>query len=447
MTSAERDRKICERIFSLAKRTDVEVILFSSESALTRFADNIISQNVSNRSLEIVIRAVQGGRVGRVSLNHAGDAELKGAVESALAMLKTQKPDPELLPLPKPVPVTENASLYDEATALFSPLDRAEKVAALAEAAAQDGQLASGTLDNGWSRVTVANSKGVFASHLESSAAFKATVKDGAGMGWAGDYGTTIGDIDWSGVSARAREKARLAREPRDLAPGRYTVVLEPDPVANLLLFAAIHGFGGQFYLEGQSFLHGKLGRRVMGRNITLEDNGLDGPSASMPFDFEGMPRRKVTFVEEGVARAVAHDRRTARKAKASATGHALPNPNPYGPVPMNVCLRGGDSSLEEMIRGTDRGLLVTQFHYTNILKPVELELTGMTRNGTYWIEDGELAYPVKNLRFTESVVAAFNRVEALGRTQKPSAAFFGGKFLVPAAKIADFCFSSATSF
>ncbi|MFA6316704.1 MAG: metallopeptidase TldD-related protein [Elusimicrobiota bacterium] len=447
MISAQRDRKLCDKIFSFARKKDAEVIVFSSESALTRFADNIVSQNVSNRSLEIVIRLVEGGRVGRVSLNHSGDAELKAAVESAIAMLKTQKPDPELLPLPKPLPVRENTALYDEKTAAFSPMARADRIAEAVEAAARDGQLASGTFDNGWSRVTVANSRGVFGSHLESSAAFKLTVKDGDGMGWADDSGAVVGEIDFSGVSACARAKARLAKAPRDVKPGRYTVVLEADPVANLLLFTSIYGFGGQFYQEGQSFMAGKLGRRVMGPNITLEDNGLDGPSASMPFDFEGMPRKKVVFVENGVAKAVAHDRRTAAKAKAEPTGHALPNPNPYGPIPTSVCLRAGGSSLEDMVKGTKRGLLVTQFHYLNVLKPIELELTGMTRNGTYMIEDGRLAYPVKNLRFTESLVAAFNRVEALSPTRKVKSAFFGGKFLVPAAKITDFCFSSATSF
>lgn len=441
------EKKLCERIFALAGKREAEVLIFSSESALTRFADNIVSQNVANRSQEIVIRLLEGGRMGRVSLNHSGDDELRTAVASAEAILKSQKPDPDLLPLAEPREVRPNDKLYDAETAGYAPASRADRLEELVDACKGAGQLASGTLDNGWSRVTVANSKGVFASHRETAATFSVTVKDGDGLGWAEEFQPRVKSLDFAAVGVRAREKAKLARSPKKAEPGRYTVVLEPNPVANLLLFTGIYGFGGQFFLEDQSFVSSKLGTKVLGDNITLEDNGLDGLGASMPFDFEGMPRTKVTLVEKGVAKAVVHDRKTAKKSGLTTTGHALPVPNTYGPFPTCVGLMGGDSSYEDLIKGTKKGVLVTQFHYVNVLKPKTLELTGMTRNGTYMIEDGKIAYPIKNFRFTESMVDAFGRVDALAKDRELTEAFFGGKFVVPALKMRDFNFSSTTEF
>ncbi|MFH1618549.1 MAG: TldD/PmbA family protein [bacterium] len=444
---AEKEHKICEKVFSLAGSRDAEVIISSSESALTRFADNVISQNVSGRSTDIIIRVMESGRVGRVSINNDGEEHLRHAVDSALAMLTAQKADSALMPLPDPVPVKENGLLYFESTASFSPADRASKISAVAAMCASCGRTASGILDNGWSRVTVANSRGVLVSHAETEATFSVTVRDGSAMGWAEEYVADIGRLDFESVAGRASEKAGMARNPVEIKPGRYAVVLEPDPVANMLFFSAIYGFGGQFFLEGQSFMAGRLGQKVLGGNITITDNALDGPGSGMPFDFEGMPRKKVMLVENGMAMTAVHDRRTSGKAGVSSTGHALPSPNTYGPIPSNLSLKPGGSSLEDMIKSTERGLLVTQFHYVNVLKPVSLELTGMTRNGTYLIENGRITGPVRNMRFTESVVEALGRVEAIGAKPSVTAAFFGGKFLVPPMKIRDFNFSSVTGF
>jgi len=163
--------------------------------------------------------------------------------------------------------------------------------------------------------------------------------------------------------------------------------------------------------------------------------------------DFEGMPKKKVLLAENGILKAIVHDRKTAKAACCGTTGHALPTPNTYGPMSSNLSVKPGKSGLEELIKSTEKGILVTQFHYVNMLKPIPLEITGMTRNGTYWIENGKIAYPVKNMRFTESVVGALNRVEAVGSRQKISSAFFGGRFLVPAMKINNFYFSSVTEF
>lgn len=438
-------RKICGRIMRLAGRCRAEAIITSADSALTRFADNVISQNVSNTSTEISVRVMDRGRATRFSLNQPTEAALKTAFAVALASLKTQKKDPLLMPFPKPVRVTENKKLFFPGTADMSPEERASRASSLVKKCKKAGATAYGTYENGAAAVTVANNLGVFSFHKESYATYSVTVRDRDGFGWAEAPAFDAREIDFDRVDRTAMEKARLSRNPRTIKPGHYTVILEPAAVADLLLYMGIHGFGARFYQEGQSFVTGKLGKKVMSSEITIEDNALDGPGAGMPFDYEGRPRQKVTLIDKGVARAVVHDRKTAALAETKTTGHALPMPNTYGPIPANLSLAKGSVSMEEMIKSTEKGILVTNFHYTNLLKPLTVEMTGMTRNGTFMIENGRVAYPIKNMRFTESAVGAFNRIEAVG--DKPETSVSWGRVSTPALKIRSFNFSSATEF
>ena len=438
-------RKICDRIMRIAGRCHAEAIITSTDSALTRFADNVISQNVSNTSTEISVRVMDRGRVTRFSLNQPTEAALKTAFATALASLGTQKKDPRLTPLAGPVRITETKKLFFPGTAAATPDERAARIASLVKKCKKTGAIAYGTYETGLSATTVANSLGVRAFHKESYAVYSATVRHGDGFGWAEAPAFDAREIDFDRVDRAAMEKARLSRNPRSIKPGHYTVILEPAAAADLMFYMGIYGFGAQFYQEGQSFVTGKLGKKVMSPEITIEDNALDGPSAGMPFDYEGRPRQKVTLIDKGVARAVVHDRKTAALAGTKTTGHALPMPNTYGPIPMNLSLAKGSVSLEEMIKSTEKGILVTTFHYTNLLKPLTVEMTGMTRNGTFMIENGRVAYPIKNMRFTESAVEAFNRIEAVG--DEPQAYMSWGRICAPALKIRGFNFSSATEF
>ncbi|MFA6434390.1 MAG: TldD/PmbA family protein [Elusimicrobiales bacterium] len=441
----QNHKTICERIMRLAGRIRAEAIITSVNSSLTRFADNVISQNVSNASTEISVRVLENGRVTRFSLNQPSESALKTAFAAALAALRTQKKDPRLMPLPEPGPSIESTKLYFHGTAAMPPKDRAARVAAVIKKCRKAGAVAYGAYETGSTAVTVANSLGVRAFHKESSAVYSVTVRDKDGFGWAEAPAFDAGEIDFDRLDRTAMEKARLSRAPRSIKPGPYTVILEPAAAADLLFYLGFYGFGAQFYQEGQSFVSGKLGRKVMSPEITLEDDALGGLSAGMPFDYEGLPRQKVTLIESGVARAVAHDRKTAARAGTRTTGHALPPPNTYGPVPINLSLAKGSVSLKEMIRNTERGILVTNFHYTNLLKPLTVEITGMTRNGTFMIKNGRIAYPVRNMRFTESAVEAFNRIEAVG--DKQEAFIQWGRVAAPALKIRGFNFSSSTEF
>ena len=435
----------CEKILKLAGDTQCEVTAAASDSALTRFAENAVSQNVASSLARYSVRLLDNGRCAKVAFDQADDASLKRAMASAFDLLRSQKKEPGLLPLPKPKPLPAGADLYDPETAALTPAWRALKAAELARACARAGQTACGTVENGASERVIASSTGVFARHRDTYAVHSVTVKDGDGSGWAERYSWRAGEIPFSLVNETARAKAAASRRPRALKPGRYAVLLEPNAAAELVMMATAYGFGGQLYNEGRAYACGRLGKRVFGPLLTIVDNAVDGPAAGAPFDSEGMPKSKVTLVENGVLKAVVHDRKTAKKAGAASTGHALPQPSYMGPLPTNVAVKPGRGSFEDLIRATERAVLVTQFHYTNMLRPEALEMTGMTRNGTFLVEDGKIACPVKNMRFTQSLGEAFASADAL--CGEAPVVLGWGPIACPAMRLGSFNFSSATEF
>jgi predicted Zn-dependent protease len=437
--------KVCEKIFRLAKGVQCEVLAEAADGALTRFADNVISQNVASSSVYYSVRLLDGGRTAKVNFNQHDDAALRRAVLSGLETLRNQKRDPALLPLPKPAALREGPALYSRNTAELSPDYRAKKAAELVTACRRASQIAYGTFENGVKQYAVANNLGVLARHRESYATYSITVRDRDGFGWAEYPAFDAARIPFAALNETARAKAAAGRRPRDIKPGKYTVVLEPQAAADLLSHLAVYGFDGQIYNEGRSFACGKLGKKVLSPLLTIKDDAFGTEAPGMPFDFEGQPRKPVTLVENGVLKAVVHDRKSAKEAGTASTGHALPQPSYMGPFPLNVVVKPGQGSLRDLISGTESGILVTQFHYTNILKTQTVEMTGMTRNGTFMVKDGKIAYPVKNLRFTQSMAEAFGKIEAVGGEASPCLAW--GQLSCPAFRLKDFNFSSSTKF
>lgn len=443
----ERAFRVCERALSFASADEAEVMVQSGSSALTRFANNCIEQNVNERGYGISVRTVFGKKVGRASTNTLDDDSLKKAVRASELLAKYQKDDEELLPMPGPQEYSELPN-FVEATAGFSPTNRAEAIADLVNRCrSQKGLTTAGIFSNEAQYMALANSKGLFAYEGMTSAVFSATVMTDDSAGWAEDNNKDVGKIDLASVADTAMDKAIKSREPVAVEPGEYTVVLEPAAVGNLLIFLGYLAFGALAYQEGRSFLSGKLGEKLFGENITIEDNVHHELSAGLPFDFEGMPRRSVSLIENGVAKNVVHDRKTAAKAGAETTGHGLPVPNTSGPIPLNMVMLPGEATLEEMLASTKKGILVTQFHYANTVNPMKLVVTGMTRNGTFLIEDGKVARPIKNLRMTESLEKILNNVEMIGKDLVKRRGFFGGGLVVPALKVNNFTFSSGTEF
>jgi predicted Zn-dependent protease len=237
-----------------------------------------------------------------------------------------------------------------------------------------------------------------------------------------------------------------------EVPPGEYEVILEPDAVHEILAFMAYLGFHALAVQEERSFFCGHFGEKLLDGKVTIYDDGLDPQGLQVPFDFEGVPKQKVVFFDKGVARNITHDSRTAGRERKESTGHALIPPNTEGPIPINLFMEGGDSSLEKMIRSVRRGIYVTRFHYTNVVEPMKAVITGMTRDGTFWVEDGEIKHPVKNLRFTESILKAFSRVKAVSRERKicTSGSVYGRRFITgtvaPAVQVEGFSFSGVSS-
>jgi predicted Zn-dependent protease len=264
--------------------------------------------------------------------------------------------------------------------------------------------------------------------------------------GFAETVERKLSALDVGALAERAVRKAELGRDPKDAAPGAYTVVLEPAATSTILQFLAFIGFGAKSYLEERSFVSGRLGEKLMADLVSIVDDPTAADALGLPFDFEGTPASRVVLIDKGVARDVVWDRTTAKKAGRESTGHGLPPPNPSGPLPLNLRMLPGDKSLDQLISSTERGLLVTRFHYANIVSEKETVLTGMTRDGTFMIEDGKVAHGVKNLRFTQNAVEALGNVEAVGDKAETSTELFFGGSRAPAVKIRDFKFSSATT-
>jgi predicted Zn-dependent protease len=446
MLNGSRFRAISENVFAKASGYEVELVGVSHQEGLARFGNNQISQHVDSADDELVIRVQKGKRLGRAACNQMDPRTLEQTVQKAIRIAESQLEQPDLLELPSPQRY-QTLDHFVERTVRITPAEKIEQVQEVVARCRAEKLTAAGIFSHGLQHIGIANSKGLFTFGGYTTASFSLTVMATDSSGWAEATHRDIREIRPNELASVAIEKALQSRRPKSVDPGRYTVVLEPAAVAELLLFMAWDAFGALPYQEGRSFLSGKMGNRLLDERVTLVDDAYHPKTIGLPFDFEGMPRKRVTLIEKGTARGVVHDRKTARKEGAESTGHALPQPNTYGPMPMNLVMNGGDKSLSEMIINTERGLLITHFHYTNLIEPTNLTITGMTRDGIFWIEQGKIKHPVKNFRFTESVVEAFNRIEAVGRETVYAHSFWGSGIVAPAIKIRDFHFSSGTLF
>ena len=423
----------------------VEVLLTRGDSALTRFAESRIHQNTARVDGEARVRVVvDGARIGVVATNDLTPDGLRAAARAAVESARVTPPDEEFAGLAEPA-AYEPAGTDDAETGAASPADRAELVRAMLSHLGPD-MVAAGTAETGRTEVAVVNSLGVAASHAATRAALTCLVSGPDSTGWGEDTHGALSGLDADAVARRAVDKVVAGRDPRDVEPGDWQVVLEPSAVSALVEWLAWLAFGGRDVVEGRSYVSHRLGQRICSPLVTIVDDPLTPQMLGQPFDAEGTPKRRLTLVDAGVATGVAHDRTTARLGGTESTGHAFPSPNPEGGMPANPSLLPGDASAEDLVAGCERALLVTRFHYTNAVHPLSTTITGMTRDGTFLVEDGRIVGGVRNLRFTQSVVEALDNVEAVGRdTQLGSE--FGGSVRVPGLRIGRFHFSSATSF
>lgn len=435
---------VFSKVLKHSHADETEASITATSYSLTRFANNTIHQNVSEEDVHVSVRAVSEHRTARSSTNRLDEDSIRQACESALELAQLEPPDPELMPMPGPQTYRAVERL-DQDTAHLNPRARAEAVRSTIRRAEKDHLTAAGIFSSGSSAYALFNSRGLAAFHEESISEFSVTMLDATSSGWAKKSGQQWKSLDTAELADRAARKALASREPREMPPGKYTVILEPSAVMDLLGFFLLD-FGGLAVEEKRSCFTGRVHQKVFGENIQIHDDVYHTSQAGAPFDGEGIPRQRVSLVNDGIISNLVYCRQSARKAGTQPTGHGFPLPNEYGEAPVNIVFEGGPHTTEEMIRSTERGLLVTRFWYIREVDPYAKILTGMTRDGTFLIENGEISGGVKNLRFNESLIEMLNSVEMLGEPVR-AAGEESVEMVVPAMKVRDFNFSSLTKF
>lgn len=434
---------MAREVLAAVDADQAEVLIYGGTSALTRFANNYIHQNVQETDVNVRVRAVLGKKTGVAATDAVTPEGLRAVAERAVSLAKLQQDNEHFTSLPGPQAVAAAQGLV-AATAQYSPEQRAGVVAAICEAARKENLVSAGAFRTGENETAVMNSLGVWAYHADAAADINTVVMGETSSGYSELWTRDVAEIDGPAIAAEAIDKAQRGANPQALEPGEYDVILEEYAVADLMDFFAMLSFGSQAYLEKRSFMTGRIGQRVMAENISIWDDGLSPQGLPAPFDAEGVPRQKVDFIQNGVARGVAWDTYYGDMGGEASTGHALPAGETYGAIPCNMFMATGNATKQEMLASTKRGIWVSRFWYTRTVHPLKVVLTGMTRDGTFLIEDGKIVAPVNGLRFTQSYLDAMNNVEAIGRDSRLMP-HIGGACRVPALKIKGWNFTGAT--
>ena len=442
--SAADLERFAERILKLSEADETEVDIGVASDALTRFANNTIHQNVAEHTLGISVRAVVDGRTARASTNKTDDESLRRVVAAASRLARNQPENPDLLPMLRAQKYQKVARFFS-GTAAATPQDRARAVTRVCRMAEKNKQTSAGIFSSGSSQTVMANSRGLFARHEQTRSEFSVTILEADSSGWAKSNSPDIRALDPEALAESASRKAADSRNPREIPAGRYTTILSPSAVLDLVGFL-FYDFAGTAVLDQRSCLTGRMGKKVFGDNITIWDDVYDPLQSGPPYDGEGLPRQKVLLVDRGVPKNLVYSRATAKKMKVKPTGHGFSLPNEYGEAPMNLVFAGGDNSVDEMVRTTERGILVTRLWYVREVDPYEKILTGMTRDGTFLVENGRVAGGIRNFRFNQSMIEMLSKVEMLGPAVR-AAGEESFEMVVPAMKVRDFHFSEVTKF
>jgi predicted Zn-dependent protease len=388
---------LLDHALSLATEAEAEAIFTERNAALTRFANSHIHQNVAERDATLRIRLVQDARTGVASTNRLDDEGLREVVDRAAATLALATPNPQGAPLAAPASSVADPRLgFVAATARADPDVRAAGARAVIAAGDAANLESSGAFSTETATLAVANSRGLRNAHSVTQAKLLTVMMDGNGAsGYAQATASDIRALDPAAVGEEAADKASRSTAAVDLEPGEYPVILEEYAVATILEYLSWTGFSALAVEEGRSFMD--LGQQIMGPNVSIWDDGLDPRGLPTVIDYEGIPKQRVDLITNGVAQAVVHDTATALRAGVASTGHGLPAPNAFGPIAWNLFMSPGSSAKEVMLSGIEYGVWVTRFHYVNIIHPKRGILTGMTKDGTFLIEDGRITRPIRN--------------------------------------------------
>ncbi|MBM3458580.1 MAG: TldD/PmbA family protein [Armatimonadetes bacterium] len=424
-------RPLLERLLTWSSANHAEASYTASTEAATRFANNAITQNVARRSATVTVRVAFGRQVGRASVTDLSEESLRACVARAEELARASGPDSEFLPLPGPQSYPQVAG-FDPEAAAADPAARAERIRTALGAARAAGVTAAGSCTTSSTLTAVANSAGLYHEQPLTDTQLVLTAMTADGSGWAQQSGYRLAELDPAACAARAIRKAQLSSTPRDLPPGEYPVVLEPAAAMDFFGFLA-YTMDAKAAHEGRSAFSGREGTRIGAEGVTVRSQP-DHPLAPICAAGEdGLPVPAVTWIRDGVLETLSYSRYWAEKSGRPFTGR-----------PANLILDGGTASLEELIASVERGILVTRFWYIRFVDPMQLLLTGMTRDGLFWIEEGQVRHGLKNLRFNDSPLRALERVEARSPVAR------GGRYsptCMPAMRLGSFQFSSSTAF
>ncbi len=462
MLNQDQLREICERVQRFSQADETEVLIQGGRSALTRFANNTIHQNVAEEGYVVSVRAVVEGKTARATTNKIDDESLRRAAEAALDLATIQERDPDLLPMLSPAEVhhsraTVNRHFPD--TAAITPQDRAQAVEKIVQVANKHRQTTAGIFSTSEHIEILSNSKGLAQVYRQTSSEVSITMLGDDSSGWQKANSPNVSNLKVEELAEIAAEKSAASARPKEVRPGKYTVVLEPAAVLDLAGFMFMD-FGGAALLEQRSFLNERVGTKIFGENITIHDDVYHPLQSGAPFDGEGLLRKRVTLVDRGVIKDLVYARSTVQQMKNSEwmaklgnvapTGHGFPLPNEIGDAPVNIVFEappiGEEKSVEEMVASTGRGILVTRLWYIREVDPYEKILTGMTRDGTFLIENGKRTQGVRNFRFNQSLIDLFSSIEQLGSPVRASGEE-SFDMVVPAMKAKNFNFTEVTKF
>jgi PmbA protein len=464
MLTLNQASSLFDRIQKYSSADEVEAYFYGGHSALTRFANNVIHQNVADENYGISVRTTFGGRTARASTNKLDAESLRRVVAASEGLARVQHPDPDLLPMPSPRE-RDNANQshvpfpvrHFAGTAAITPEQRAEAVGRIVQIAERHKLTAAGIYSSSESIEGIFNSRGLSAWHTQTSAEISITMLAADSSGWQKYNSPDVRNLDATALAETAAKKALDSVHPRAILPGKHTVILEPAAVLDIVGFM-FWDFGGQALLDERSFLNNRMGTQLFGENINIWDDASHGLQNGAPFDGEGMLRQPVPLVENGRVNRVVYARGTAEKMKKSEfgnkvgtiapTGHGFLLPNEMGEAPMNIVFgeEPQPQTVPEMIASTERGILVTRLWYIREVDPYEKILTGMTRDGTFLIEAGKLKSGLRNFRFNESLIHMLSNVEAMGHPVRASGEE-SFDMVAPAMKVKDFNFTEVTKF
>ena len=443
MHSKQRE-ELAERVLAFSDATQTEVMVATSNGELTRFTHNAVHQNVADSDTAVKVRAICSGRTGVASTNALDDTDLQDVVRRAIAMAKHAPEDPELPPLPSGGSTIPSEGAFIERTAHASPHLRAQMADAIFKTAEKYKYWCAGYVTTSTGGVTILNSSGARNSFDDTNCGVNVKMNAQDSTGFAEGYSTDVGHLDAEDIGVASARKAKDSAHPTTVEPGPWTVILEPAAFGELFPYLADH-FSAQSFEEGSSFLSDGLDKQYLGENVTIMDDYAHPLNPSMPFDYEGQPKKRLALIENGVARNIVTDSYYAHKLKRENTGHALPAPNAHGPQALNLVISPGSKSVNELISETKRGLLITRFWYIRTVDQKKTIVTGMTRDGTFLLEDGEVRGGVRNMRFNQSIIEALKHCELSNALHRTGG--YSYSLVVPAAKIEGFTFSSGTTF